>query len=138
MTTITDVKVRRSYDVPAQRIYDAWTDPAQLRQWLTPGGTFEATVRVGGTYRQHMPDSHCGGQTGTYLRLEPPHLIEFTWTSPNGTDGRETIVRIEITDLGSACEMVLTHTRLPDDKAQGHFEGWTQLAAALARQVGSK
>ncbi|GIL38986.1 SRPBCC family protein [Roseiterribacter gracilis] len=138
MTTITDIKIRRTYDVPAQRIYDAWTDPTQLRQWFTPGGTFEGDVRVGGTYQQSMPGSHCGGQSGTYLHLDPPRLIEFTWTSPNGTDGRETIVRIEILDLGTACELVLTHMRLPDDKMQGHAEGWTELGNLLAKHVGSK
>jgi uncharacterized protein YndB with AHSA1/START domain len=135
---IPEVKIRRTYDVPAQRIYDAWTDPDQVRTWLVPGGTYEGSVRVGGNYQLNMPHAECGGQSGTYLRLDPPHLIEFTWRSPHGTDGAETLVRIEITDLDTACEMVLTHTKLPDDKRDGHREGWTELSEALATLVGSK
>ncbi|MDB5365080.1 MAG: hypothetical protein JWM77_1007 [Rhodospirillales bacterium] len=135
----TQVKIRRTYDVPAQRIYDAWTDPEQVRQWLTLGGTYEGTVRVGGKYQLNMiDDGNVKEQSGTYLHLDPPHLIEFTWFSTCGTYGKESLVRIEITDLGSSCEMVLTHTKLPEDKVQGHTEGWTQFAEILAKQVGSR
>jgi uncharacterized protein YndB with AHSA1/START domain len=132
------VSVRRSYDVPAQQIYDAWTRPEQIREWLTLGGTYEGSAQVGGKYQLNMlHDGKLKEHSGSYLRLEPPHLIEFSWFSPHGTYGRETIVRIEITDLGSACEMVLTHMKLPEDTAQGHQEGWTRFGDILAKQVGS-
>jgi uncharacterized protein YndB with AHSA1/START domain len=135
----TQVRIRRSYDVPAQRIYDAWTDPDQIRQWLTRGGTYDAAVRVGGAYQLDMlHDGRIWEHKGTYLHLEPPHVIEFTWITPHSTYGTESLVRIEITDLGAGCEMVLTHTKLPDQhQADQHGRGWTMFAEILAKQVGS-
>lgn len=137
---MTQVKIRRSYDVPAQTIYDAWTNPDQICQWLTRGGTYEGSVRVGGRYQLDMlHNDRLWEHKGTYLDLDPPHLIEFTWISPHGTYDSETIVRIEIADLGSGCEMVLIHTKLPDQKqTEDHGRGWAQFAEILAAQVGSK
>lgn len=134
-----EISLHRSYDVPAQRIYDAWTDLAQLRQWLCPGGSFRGEVRVGASYDMDMLyEGKLYEHRGRFLRLEPPHLVEFTWIQAEGTYGTETIVRIEITDLGPSCEMVLTHTQLPDQKqADNHHQGWSAFLEVIARHVGS-
>jgi uncharacterized protein YndB with AHSA1/START domain len=134
-----EISLHRTYDVPAQRIYDAWTDVEQLRQWLCPGGSFEGEVRVGATYVMMMLyEGQLYHHSGRFLRLEPPSLVEFVWVSEKGTYNTETIVRIDITDLGPSCEMTLTHTKLPDQKqAEGHRFGWTEFLEIIAKHVGS-
>ncbi|GIL38985.1 SRPBCC family protein [Roseiterribacter gracilis] len=135
-----EISLHRSYDVPAQRIYDAWTDVEQLREWLCPGGLWKGEVRVGAPYQMNMLyEGKTYEHHGRFLRLEPPSLVEFTWIQQEGTYGTETIVRIEITDLGPSCEMTLTHTKLPDQKqADSHRGGWSDFLEILAKHVGSK
>jgi len=51
------VAVRRTYDAAPERVFRAWTDPAQLQRWYVPGDeTWSATIvehdfRIGGRKR---------------------------------------------------------------------------------------
>lgn len=68
----------------AEAIFDAWTQPASMAEWMTPVGTATAEVdlRVGGRFRLVMADEHLSIEhTGEYLEIEPPHLLVFTWRS---------------------------------------------------------
>jgi hypothetical protein len=51
----TSLEIIRFINVPPARVYDAWTDPEQLRQWFGPENVrtrnITADVRVGGKYR---------------------------------------------------------------------------------------
>ena len=55
----TVLRLQRRFDAPRERVFDAWTDPAVLREWwaaapsMTPG---EAEVELveGGRYRLSM------------------------------------------------------------------------------------
>jgi uncharacterized protein YndB with AHSA1/START domain len=43
--------VERVLDANIDDVYNAWTDPALLAQWITEGGTVEkADIRVGGEF----------------------------------------------------------------------------------------
>jgi uncharacterized protein YndB with AHSA1/START domain len=134
-----EISLRRSYAVPAQRIYDAWTDVEQLRAWLCPGGSFKGEVRIDAAYEMTSKlREPCCTTGGRFLRVEPPNLVEFTWVQATGTYGIETIVRIEITDLGPSCEMTLTHAKLPDQKqADSHRAGWSEFLEIIAKHVGA-
>jgi len=51
----TSVEIKRFINAPRDRVYQAWTDPAQLKEWWGPEGVrtrnFTADARVGGKYR---------------------------------------------------------------------------------------
>jgi uncharacterized protein YndB with AHSA1/START domain len=51
----TSLEIIRFIGAPSARIYDAWTDPTQLREWFGPENVrtrnITADVRVGGKYR---------------------------------------------------------------------------------------
>ena len=51
----TLLEVIRLISAPPARVYDAWTDPARLKQWFGPENVrtrnITAEVRVGGKYR---------------------------------------------------------------------------------------
>ena len=76
--------IARSFDAGIDRVYEMWTDPAQLSKWLPPAGATMQFIRAephaGGTsfYAMQLP----GGQTVhgllAYLRLEKPRLIVYT------------------------------------------------------------
>ena len=51
----TSLEIKRFINAPLARVYAAWTDPEQLKQWWGPEKVqtrnFTADVRVGGKYR---------------------------------------------------------------------------------------
>lgn len=75
--------IARSFEAGIERLYDMWTDPAHLAQWLPPAGATMQFIRAephaGGTsfYAMQLP----GGQTVhgllKYERLERPSLIAY-------------------------------------------------------------
>ncbi|HWL62560.1 MAG TPA: SRPBCC family protein [Steroidobacteraceae bacterium] len=76
--------IARSFDAGIDRLYDMWTDPAQLSQWLPPTGAtmqfIHAEPRTGGTsfYAMQLP----GGETVhgklKFQQLERPRLVVYT------------------------------------------------------------
>ncbi len=52
--------VKRSIRASAREIFDVWTDPAAIAQWMTPSGTAsgEVDLCVGGRFRLVMADEH--------------------------------------------------------------------------------
>ena len=69
----TSLHIRRIYQAPVAAVWAAWTDPAQMKQWMGPNDPpreAEVTmdVRVGGRYRivMYSPDgeTHRVGEIG--------------------------------------------------------------------------
>ena len=54
-TEKTSLEIKRFINAPRNRVYAAWTDPAQLRQWFGPENVrtrdIVAETRVGGKFR---------------------------------------------------------------------------------------
>lgn len=79
----------RIYDAPRERVYRAWTDPAQLAKWFPPEGfsspRCEVDARAGGVFRVDMkaPDAPpFNGQIfpgpGVVTEVVPNELLVFT------------------------------------------------------------
>jgi uncharacterized protein YndB with AHSA1/START domain len=88
--------ITRSFDAPIERMYEMWSDPEHLAQWLPPTGAtmryLRMEPRVGGTsfYAMTMP----GGQTMygliRYIALDAPTRIAYT---QQFCDDKERVVR---------------------------------------------
>lgn len=76
--------ITRSFDADMQRVYEMWTDPEHLAQWMPPAGAtmrfVRAEPRVGGTSFYAMTQSSGEVMYGLlrYLVLEPPARIVYT------------------------------------------------------------
>ncbi|HEX6278812.1 MAG TPA: SRPBCC family protein [Pyrinomonadaceae bacterium] len=90
-----EVLVKRSFDASADLVWQAYTEPALMRRWLTamPGWSMpvcEMTTDVGGTYRWRWRDEANGvefGFTGEMLEVEPHSKIVHTQVYDPGTMG---------------------------------------------------
>jgi len=131
------VRVRRVIRAPREAVFAAWTDPASMRLWLAPYsltvGEVKADLRVGGSYSLVMRrDGEDLPHTGVYREITPPERLVFTWSS-FGTQHRETLVTIELSEHRDGTELVLTHERLPSaEAAKRHEAGWTSIFEKLA------
>jgi uncharacterized protein YndB with AHSA1/START domain len=137
-TSPSRAHVQRIVRASAADIFDAWTDPAAMAQWMTPSGTAAAEVdlRVGGRFRLVMSDEHLRIEhTGEYRVIEPPKLLVFTWRS-EFTGMRDTLVTVRLTERASReTEIEVTHELATDDEASSHAGGWSQLLARLQAYV---
>lgn len=97
--TTYDVVVKRTFDAPPDRVWRAWTDPADVRQWWGPIGftcpVAEMDVRVGGRSLVAMrAPQEFGGQdmysTWTYTTLVPNERIEYTFNFSDEQGNRRT------------------------------------------------
>ena len=75
--------IARTFDAPIDRVYETWTDPEHLTQWLPPTGAtmrfLRAEPRVGGTSFYAMTMANGAVMYGrlSYQALEKPNLIVY-------------------------------------------------------------
>jgi uncharacterized protein YndB with AHSA1/START domain len=128
------LELRRRLPASPERVFAAWTDPALLARWMSPFAEAEASVnvRVGGTFAIVMRGQ---GQeirhTGTYLEVDPPHRLVFTWQSPY-TGDQPSLVTLSLALLGEQTELTLIHDQLPPGQGDSHRGGWGQILDNLA------
>ena len=134
------VRVTRRFEFPAERVFDAWLDPATVGKWLfvTPTGQMvrcEIDARVGGrfiiTERRNGEDVD---HTGEYLEIERPRRLVFTFSVPKYSS-QETKVTLDIVPLETGCELSLTHENVLPEWVSQTQEGWTKILAGLAEQL---
>jgi uncharacterized protein YndB with AHSA1/START domain len=127
----------RTLDAPRDKVFAAWTDPAQFAQWMGPG-TIRAEIasldaRVGGAYRIVMHGTPAPGGTsivsGVYREVEPPTRLVFTWAWEDDLlthhKGHESLVTITLRAVGSRTELTLRHERLESQSSRdSHQGGW--------------
>ncbi|MBI3899818.1 MAG: SRPBCC domain-containing protein [Gammaproteobacteria bacterium] len=134
------IVLRRQFDAPRAQVFRAWTDPQVLMQWFAPSADFqipavEVDLRVGGGYRIEMidPDGkrHCA--IGRYEEIRPPEKLVFTWTWERDEIGTgDTLVTVDLRDVGGRTELVLTHERFQTAHARElHVFGHTGCLARL-------
>lgn len=140
-TGTTSITLRREIAATAHELFDALLDPEMLSEIMRPGSKSRATVstdaRVGGTFSIEMyRDDNTYPHAGTYLTIDRPHVLEFTWISL-ATKGMSSKVRIEFHVLNTdvkkpRTEVVLRHDQLFDEAAaKGHTEGWTDILVIM-------
>lgn len=126
--------VRRTIPVPREDVFAAWLDPVSLATWMCPGvgrSTAEVTPHAGGSFRIVMEHGEERVEhTGTYLTIDPPARLSFTWISPF-TDMLPSVVTVEFHTRGDGTEVVLTHERLPARHVEAHEKGWGEILAKL-------
>jgi uncharacterized protein YndB with AHSA1/START domain len=131
------VEIHRRLPAPVDEVFQWWTDPERLQEWMSPVGTVEAEVdlRVGGTIRIVMRgDGVEIEHLGTYLEIEPPRRLVFTWMS-RFTGPQASVVTLELEPDGAgATRLHLVHQRLPEAATASHRGGW----AAMLDRLGDR
>jgi uncharacterized protein YndB with AHSA1/START domain len=139
------LEIRRAINAPRDRVYAAWTDPGQLKQWFGPEDVqthdFVAEVRVGGKFRWDLTNSEGEKMTclGEYRELQPNRKIVFTWKWDDDEDWENhlSIVTVELSDREGGTELRLRHEQLPNEASRdGHTRGWNSALDKLEKFVG--
>ena len=136
------LEIKRFINAPRERVYSAWTDPAQLQEWWGPESVrtrnITADVRVGGKYRWDLtnPDGEEMTAFGEYRELVPGKKIVFTWKwdDDEAWENRDSIVTVKLSDRHGGTEVLLKHEQLPSEESRDrHNEGWNSLLDRLGK-----
>ena len=127
------LEIKRLIKAPRDRVYAAWTDPAQLKQWFGPENVqtrqLVADTRVGGKFVWDLINSDGEKMTmrGEYRELQPGKRIVFSWQWQDDEDWENhiSVVTVELIDAESGTELRLIHEHLPNEESRdGHTRGW--------------
>lgn len=136
------LRMERTFQAPAQAVFDAWTSEEVLRRWFHAKHDWETPeakvdLRLGGAVRvvmcdPHKDERHGGG--GHYREIDPPNRLVFTWTWDNDDKGRETLIEIDFEEADGVTTVHFTHSNLRDQESVlSHEGGWTQCFDNLGR-----
>jgi uncharacterized protein YndB with AHSA1/START domain len=152
MSSPVIIHVAHRYSAPAERVFDAWLNPAQASRFLfrtRTGNVMQCmiTPEVGGgfTVTDRRPTAD-GDESvfdvvhmGKYLEIERPRRLVFDLTVLTYTEDT-TRVTVEVTPIGpQSCELTLTHDMGAPDQARAAEEnsrkGWTTMLQLMEREL---
>jgi uncharacterized protein YndB with AHSA1/START domain len=140
LATKPSLALQRHYPVAPEKVWRAWTDAEALKRWWGPGpgepvSLAELDVRVGGRFRIVFggPDGKMHECAGVYQEVVPNRKLVFTWSWPNSTPERISVVTIEFHGSPTGTDLVFKHEQLFDEKARDdHKRGWSASLDKLA------
>jgi uncharacterized protein YndB with AHSA1/START domain len=136
------LRIGRSYQAPAQAVFDAWTSAEVLRRWFHAEHDWETTeaavdLRVGGAVRVVMRDPHKDvehGGGGHYTEIDPPRRLAFTWIWDGGTTRQ--LIELDFEETDGITTVRFTHSGLLDEAAvRSHEYGWNRCFDNLERTL---
>jgi uncharacterized protein YndB with AHSA1/START domain len=136
--------MERTYEAPAQRVFDAFTSEEVMRRWWHAGRDWETPearvdLRVGGELRVVMRNPHADvryGGGGEYTEIEPPRRLAFTWVWDDDDDATRQLIEIDFEEVGGVTTVRFTHSGLWDEDAvASHEDGWGKAFDNLERAL---
>jgi uncharacterized protein YndB with AHSA1/START domain len=134
--------MERTFQAPAQAVFDAWTSEEVIRRWWHGSHDWETTVaevdlRLGGAVRVVMRDptkAEDYGGGGVYTEIDRPRRLAFTWLWDGDT--RRTQIEIDFEERDGATTVSFTHSGLWDEAAvRSHEGGWSRILDKLGRTL---
>ena len=148
-----ELVITRDFDVPRERVWQAWTEPEHVRRWWGPKGftspVSRIDLRVGGVYLNCMrsPEGQEFWSTGVYREIVPLARIVCTDSfadekgnvvpaSHYGMEGDwplELQITVTFEEVGGKTIMNLRHEGIPAGQMRDLCEsGWKESFDKLA------
>ncbi len=146
--------IERKFDAPIEKVWDAFTNPAVLKQWFVPADMSNIFISVdekeGGLFR-YCFKSHEEGETefwgrGIYQKIEKPNYLSYldSFTDAEGNDVPpshfgmpgdeivETLVEFFFTSEGDKTTLKMVAENPFDEKMTADMtEGWNSMFGNL-------
>jgi len=125
----SDLVVTTIIEASPQEVFPYLVQPDLLVRWI--GTWVDVDPQPGGVFAVDM------GQTqvrGSYVEVDPPDRVVFTWGIPGNEQmpAGSSTVEIVLRADGDTTVVELTHRDLPVDRHADHRQGWTNLLGLLA------
>ncbi len=142
--TLPAVQIRRRFDAPPARVYDAFANINALAELIRPEDVkieeAHADVREGGEYKivLRMADDELWTLHGVYRVVSPPGRLALTWSwiEDDPKDEQHTLLTLEFAQDGDGTELTLRHELfLRDESRASHENGWGKCLDKLAGEL---
>lgn len=141
----TSLTIRRAFNAPPERMFEAWTDPEQVTRWWCPDGftitIVEMDVQPGGIWRYAMtgPDGETYQNCIVYDEIKEPVRLAYTHGSPEDSEQFRVTVISNERDSGMTelpMEMRFPSAEAYDETVEfGAVEGAKQTLGKLAEHL---
>jgi uncharacterized protein YndB with AHSA1/START domain len=131
LTRVSAIRVGHRFNAPAQRVFDAWFDPAVAGKWLFASALRPMTqvaidARAGGWFRlASRGNGQAAEHRGRYIEIVPHRRLVFDLVAadrPRVT----TRVTVDIAPRRRGCKLTLRHENISADEtadAEGRWAG---------------
>ncbi|MBV8989975.1 MAG: SRPBCC domain-containing protein [Solirubrobacterales bacterium] len=135
------VRIERTFDAPAEEVFDAWTSPEVMRRWLHCGPDWETPLadvdlRVGGQVRVVMrrPNGTEARAQGEYTLIDRPRRLVMTWTFDDDP-ANEQLIELSFSESseGSTAVLMVNSRISTDARRDAQEEGWQGCLNELER-----
>jgi uncharacterized protein YndB with AHSA1/START domain len=134
-----EVTIKRTFNAPRAKVFQAWVDPKQMARWFGPKSfdnpVCELDVRPGGKLKIHMrgPEGTIYPCHGTFHEIVEPERLVFTSQAidHDGTVLIEALNTVTFADMGDKTALTL-HVRVVKvvgigaQYVKGMNQGWGQ------------
>jgi uncharacterized protein YndB with AHSA1/START domain len=144
MSQTIEARTSHHFHMPAERVYDAWLDPSSARVWMAAAlrtwglagdlRRIEIDARVGGKF--FFSDIRNGEEArhwGTYLELDRPRKIVFTWIVDESEEANPSTVTLTIEPEPDGCTATIVQEM--DAKWVDYISqtesGWSRMLAEV-------
>ena len=125
------VRIERSFDAPAEDVFDAWTSAEVMRRWLHPAPDWETPeaevdLKVGGRVRVVMrrPDGSEVEASGEYVVIDRPRRLVMTWTFDDDP-ANEQLMELSFSESGGWTTVLLVNSGIStDERRDAQDWGW--------------
>jgi uncharacterized protein YndB with AHSA1/START domain len=136
------VRIERTFDAPAEHVFDAWTSPEVIERWFRPGPDWkkpsaEVDLRVGGTIRVVMraPSGAAVEASGEYTEIDRPNRLAFTWTFEDDPSNQQ-LIELEFTERDGATYVLFVNSNISqEERRDQQYEGWLACIDNLERAL---
>ncbi len=137
------VRIERTFDAPAEDVFDAWTSPEVMKRWFhcvhewdTP--VAEVDLRVGGRVHVVMrrPDGTEVEAHGQYTLIDRPRQLVMTWTFDDDPYNEQRL-ELYFSESEGSTTVVLVNSRISTDERRDNQDwGWRGCLDELERLLG--
>ncbi|GEO11304.1 SRPBCC family protein [Segetibacter aerophilus] len=137
------IEVSKQFSVPVEKLYQAWNDPQQLKQWWKPMGKDLKDVtndlKEGGEVRYTFEDESLV-IAGKYEEVKPNERLAYTWDWQFPNDAAKNAaykLTIEFASKGSGSEIRVTQEDAQsEENLHPNENGWEKGLSDLESFLG--
>lgn len=138
------VEAGKSFSVGPDELYNAWTNPEQLKQWWKPMGNSLKEVindlKEGGTVR-YIFDNDKLVISGEYMEVKQKEKLVYTWNWELPQDAVRNApykLTVNFTGKDNGSEIKVLQENFQDEESMlPHREGWEKALSALEHFLSS-
>lgn len=114
----------KTFQVPVEALYKAWTDAEQLKQWWKPMGLtltqVDNELREGGKIAYNFEGQEGTGLTieGTYQEVQAGQRLVYTWNWQLPDEKLNSAYKLQVTFEGSGAQSTITVKQQEDEQQE--------------------